>query len=381
MTVRTGAATGVAVAAVDLGATSGRVMVAEFGRDVATLREVARFRNDPLELDDGLHWDITALYRGTLGGLRDAVRAQRAREAVPLGSVGVDSWAVDYGLLAQGHLLGLPFHYRDGRTASVIARTRASGLSVARFRRNGLRDLPFNTEFQLAADDLAAVADRFLLIPDLFIYWMTGTDRAERTNASTTGLLNIATREWDPVAFQAANVPLALAAPLIDPGDDLGNITGPAARMTDAKLPCIAVGSHDTASAVVGVPALDDGFAYVSCGTWGLVGLELSAPVVTDAARVAGFTNELGVDGTVRFLRNVTGLWLLSESLRTWETEDGTPPVMADLLTAAAHFPTPAVFDVDDERFSPPGTCPRASPHGVGNTSAPSRPRGSPWCA
>src|SRR3954454_8420030 len=201
------------------------------------------------------------------------------------------------------------------------------------------------------------VAERALLIPDLLTCWLTGAVGAEVTNASTTGLLDAGTRQWAWELIDRLGLPRPLFPPLTQPGDRLGELTPDVLAETGltGPVPVTAVGSHDTASAVVGGPAESARVAYVSCGTWSLVGVELDAPVLTEASRRAGFTNELGVDGTVRYLRNVMGLWLLQESLRTWQAA-GLPADLTGLLHAAARVPAfAAVVDPDDPRFLPPG--------------------------
>ena len=340
-----------AFAAVDLGAASGRVITGRVAPGGLELREAARFGNEPVALPDGLHWDIAGLYRSVVDGLAAAERADPGTIA----SAGIDSWAVDYGLLRDGRLLGLPYHYRDGRCAGGVARVHAKVSPAELYERTGLAHLPFNTLYQLAADDgLLDAADTVALIPDLLGYWLTGTVTAERTNASTTGLLAAATREWDTGLAGRAGVPARLLPPLTDPGTPAGRTRDAVSQRVGRPLSVVTVGSHDTASAVAAVPAAGRDFAYISCGTWGLVGLELDEPVLTPAARAANFTNEGGVDGRTRFLRNVTGLWLLSQSLRSWDE-----PGLTGLLEAAAAVPGPVpLFDVDDPRFLAPGDIP-----------------------
>ena len=342
------------VVAVDLGATSGRVIVGNVGSDTLETSTVARFANDPVRISDGLHWNILGLYGSVLDGLREALRDDVA-------SIGVDSWAVDYGLIARSRLLGEPFHYRDERTTRGVEAVHASHPHEALFARNGLQFLPFNTLYQFAAEDRSVLrlAEHALLIPDLIGYWLTGQARTERTNASTTGLLRADTGEWDADLAAALGIPQHLLTPLISPGETLGSLTAEVAASLGAPRTAVtAVGSHDTASAVVAVPMASGDAAYISCGTWGLVGVEVDRPVLTDAAREAKFTNEGGVDGRTRLLRNVMGLWILSETDRGWQRE-GQEIDLADLLAAAADVPgTVAVFDVDDARFLPPGDMP-----------------------
>ncbi len=347
------------LAAVDLGASSGRVMVGRVGPGSLELSEVARFGNVPVRVAGTLYWDILRLYRGVLDGLRAADRA-----AGPLGSVGVDSWGVDFGLLdVDGQLLANPVHYRDGRTDGVAARVLADVPAAEIYQTTGVQFLPFNTSFQLAAAAGTAQLEQaatLLLIPDLIAYWLTGVLGAELTNASTTQLLDARTGGWATGLIRRLGIRPELFAPLRRPGEPAGSLRAEvcAAAGLAAPVPLTTVGSHDTASAVVGVPAANERFGYVSCGTWSLVGVELDRPVLTEASRAANFTNEIGIDGTVRYLRNVMGLWLLQESIRTWQAA-GLPSTLDDLLPDAARLPAlAAVIDVDDPVFLPPGDMP-----------------------
>lgn len=341
------------VVAVDLGASSGRVVLAEVGHDVLRLETVARFRNEPVRTPEGLRWDLLDLHRQTLDGLREVGR----RDGRPT-SIGIDSWAVDYGLLSDGHLLGAPFHYRDeGRARGVEVVHRVLGHEQL-FQRNGLQFLPFNTLYQLCADPLVQLADRLLMVPDLLGSWLTGREVTERTVASTTGLLDVRTQSWDDELIERLALPRHIFGELVDPGTVIGSVLPEVTSFTGLDgVPLVAVGSHDTASAVVGTPMSGDA-AYISCGTWGLVGVELEAPVLSEAARAANFTNEAGLDGTIRFHTNVMGLWLLSESMREWERAGATES-LPELLAAAASLPAEVhTFDVQDPAFLPPGDMP-----------------------
>jgi len=401
----------VAVAAVDFGASSGRVIVgqvtagrATVGRVTAAgvtaagvtaagvtaagvtaagvtaggvtaggyaeasrleLHEVHRFPNVPVAVLGTLHWDILRLYEGMLTGLSAAGRE------FELASVGIDSWGVDYGLLdAGGALLGNPVHYRDARTDSaVVDRVLAEIPAEELYAVTGIQQLAINTLYQLAAAAGTAqlqAARTLLLIPDLLAYWLTGQTGAEVTNASTTQLLDVGTRSWAMSVMRRAGIPADLFPPLRRPGDVIGDLlpgvadeTGLHARpAATAPLPVIAVGSHDTASAVVSVPAASPDFAYICCGTWSLVGMELDRPVLTEPGRRANFSNETGIDGTIRYLRNVMGLWLLQESLRAWAAA-GLAAGQERLLAEAARVPPlRAVIDPDDPAFLPPGDMP-----------------------
>jgi len=354
--------TGRLVAAVDLGASSGRVMVGRVAPNELELTEVHRFANDPVRLPDGLHWDILRLYHEVLAGLREAARLAGATDG--LVGVGVDSWAVDFGLVdAGGSLLGNPFHYRDDRNAAGVAAVHDVIAPDALYARNGLQVMPFNTLYQLAAARGTAsleAARRMLMIPDLIGSWLSGVAVTELTNASSTGLLDVHRRTWDTDLAVTIGLPTALLAPLASPGDVIGPLRDDVRLQTGmpAETLLTLVGSHDTASAVVGVPAAGPAFAYIACGTWALVGVELDRAVLTEESRLANFTNEGGVDDRIRYLRNVMGLWLLQESLRTWELQ-GTPESLPALLLAATELPPGGpVFDPDDPAFLPPGDMP-----------------------
>ncbi|UFU05884.1 rhamnulokinase [Ruania halotolerans] len=350
-----------AFAAVDLGATSGRVIRAEVdpsGADGVRLREVVRFAN-AAEADDGgtLRWDLSSLFEQVLQGL------QTAGEAGPLLGIGIDTWAVDYGLLdAAGQLLAEPVAYRDSRTEQVIEQVHAAVPPDELYGVSGMQHLPFNTIYQLAAERRGQLwdrADQALLLPDLLAYWLTGQRVSELTNASSTALLDQRSRAWSQVLMDRLGIPADLFPPVVEPGTQIGVLTAEIRERTGlGAVPVYAVGSHDTASAVASVPAEGSDFAYISSGTWSLVGVELDAPVLTEESRAANFTNELGVDGTVRYLRNVMGLWVLSESQRVW-AERGQQIGIEQLLTGAAHVPARrTVLNVDHPDFLPPGDMP-----------------------
>ncbi|MGC5173161.1 rhamnulokinase [Microbacterium sp. DT81.1] len=346
------------VAAIDLGATSGRVIVGRVGPGILETETVARFPNDPVRTIDGLHWNILGLYGAASAGLAEAFRRYD-----DIGSIGIDSWAVDYGLLRRGQLLGVPFHYRDDRNEAGVRAVHRRMPHTDLYARNGLQFLPFNTIYQLAAEaagPLLEVSDTMLLVPDLLAYWLTGEARFERTNASTTGLIDVRTGEVSPELVALTGADAGILPTLISPGESFGTLLGDVrgGLGAPAHVQVTAVGSHDTASAVFAVPMDPARAAYISCGTWGLVGLELNDPVTTEAAREANFTNEGGVGGTVRFLHNVMGLWLLSESIRHWERE-GERIDLPTLLQAAGELRDEvAVFDADDPAFLAPGEMP-----------------------
>nr|WP_238439279.1 FGGY family carbohydrate kinase [Frankia nepalensis] len=269
-------------AAVDLGASSGRVLAARVEPGRLAAAEAHRFPNTPLRLPDGLHWDIGRLYSEVLAGLRALGEAHGQPR-----SIGVDSWAVDYGLLdGAGRLLGLPYHYRDARTGpAVVNAVHAACPPTALYAANGLQHLPFTTLYQLAAESAGSpgalgAAASLLLIPDLLTYWLTGQRAAEVTNASTTGLLGTPDRAWSAPLARLAGIRPEILPPLVTPGTVVGGLRPEVAEETGlaAGTPVTAVGSHDTASAVAGVPADGESWAYISCGTWSLVGGGRGAP-------------------------------------------------------------------------------------------------------
>ena len=346
--------------AIDIGASSGRVVAGVLDGDSLHLEVVHRFGNGAVEADGHLRWDLSGLFAEVLQGLREL-----ARRHPRVVSLGIDTWAVDYGLLdAEGRLLAEPVAYRDTRTDSVVDQVHRRVDPARLYAVSGLQFLPFNTLYQLAAEQSGPLwprARHALLLPDLLAYWLTGELRTETTNASTTGLLDASTRTWSVEVLEALALPGDLFPPLIEPGETLGRLRPEVAAETglEPATTVVAVGSHDTASAVVGVPAESRAFAYVSSGTWSLVGLELDRPVLTPASRAANFTNEGGVDGRTRYLRNEGGLWLLQECLRSWADEDAGAD-QDTLLAAAAELPAGGpTFDVDAPDLIPPGDMPQ----------------------
>ncbi|ASR39798.1 carbohydrate kinase [Prauserella marina] len=320
-------------------------MLGEVGSGEIELAEIRRFATGPRpRVGGGLCWDVAGMLAEIKAGLADAA------ESRPV-SIGIDSWAVDYGLVgADGRLEGDVRCYRDPRTEGMAQRLRARVPDELLYRITGLQYLPFNTVYQLLSEPEGRLVDKtMLLLPDLIGYQLTGEIGAEVTNASTTALLDATTRRWSAELVARAGLPDGLLPPLRQPGEPVG--------ATEDGTTVLAVASHDTASAVAAIPADADG-AYISCGTWSLVGLELRAPVLTEAAREANFTNEAGIDGTVRFLRNTMGLWLLSESLRVWR-EQGLDIRLGDVLEAAMREPAfRSIVDPDAAVLLPPGDMP-----------------------
>ncbi len=350
-----------AFAAADLGASSGRVILGVLTDGRIELSQTARFVTPSVSVTrdgrDELHWDFDTLIASVAQGFEVAQNS-----GIEVGSVAIDTWGVDYGRVrADGSLLEDPYNYRDSRTDGIPEKVFSDIPAATIYSRCGLQVMPFNTVFQLVAGagqpgwDLT---EQVLLLPDLVGAWFTGVGVAEVTIASTTGLLDVSTRRWSAETIADVSrlygLPLERVLPaLVEPG----TVGAPALRLTK-PVPVISVGGHDTASAVVTVPTTTDRFAYISSGTWSLVGLELDAPVLTPASRQLNFTNELGLDGTVRYLKNVMGLWVFSESIRTWEKTTPAVP-LTDRCSAAGKLPPLAcVVDMNDERLLPPGDMP-----------------------
>jgi rhamnulokinase len=350
--------------AIDIGASSGRVMVGCWDGQRFDLRELYRFANHPLEQHGHLFWDASQLWQE----IKTGIKAYAAQHDQPLAGIGIDTWAVDFGLLdAAGRLLGNPYHYRDGRTIGV-ARQVDQRISPQRlYARTGIQRLPFNTLYQLVSmqlsnDQQLAAAETLLLIPDLFHYWMTGKKVAEYTNATTTQFFDAQERRWATDVLDALNLPSRMLPPLVTPGTILGDLLPEVQAEVGLRrsVPVIASATHDTASAVAAIPGLDERSAYISSGTWSLVGVETTAPILNEQARLLNFTNEGGVDGTIRFLKNVGGLWLLQACQRQWQREGQTFtwPELVEMAEAAP--PLRSLVDPDAPDFLNPNDMPAA---------------------
>jgi len=348
------------LAAVDLGAQSGRVAVGRFDGERLGVTEVHRFPNVPVRVRGTLNWDILRVYRDVLDGLRAA-----AHEAGQVDAVAVDSWGVDFALIdSRGRLVQNPVHYRDTRRAramdGVLARVPAREL----YDRTGIQLMPINTVFELGA--MAAEADpalygakTMLLIPDLMHYWLCGASTSELTNATTTQCFDPHTGSWAVDLLERLDVPTQLLPDVVRPGTRLAALSADVAEETglrDAEV--VAVATHDTGSAVAAVPFRQPDSIFISVGTWSLVGLEINEPVITDAAFAANLTNEGGVGGTFRLLRNITGLWLVHECRRVW-AQEGREHSFDQLIALAKNAPALQSFiDPNDAAFDDPGDMP-----------------------
>ena len=365
------------MAAVDLGAQSGRVAVGRLDGGTLEVSEAHRFPNEPLQDGATLRWDLHRLREDVLTGLGKA-----ASDGGPLDSVAVDSWAVDFGLLdADGRLLESPVHYRDPRRAAAVPEVYERVPPRELYDRTGIQLLPINTVFELAAmaaagDPALAAADRLLLIPDLFHHWLCGARTTELTNATTTQCYDPAAGGWAADLLERLEIPARILPEIVPPGTPLG----PARQELElGGATVIAVATHDTGSAVAAVPFGRGGSVFLSVGTWSLVGVEVDRPLITDETFAANLTNEGGVAGTFRLLRNVAGLWLLDECRRCW-AEEGRSYGFDELVELARSAPPLRSFvdpnaEVFLERGDMPGRiagfCRRTGqpePAGVGET-------------
>ena len=353
--------------AFDLGAESGRAMLGVLEHGKLTLTETHRFANRLQQLPSGYHWSLMDLWGNLLEGLKKAGDAARS-QGVELRSLGVDTWGVDFGILGKsGDLLGLPHAYRDPRNEPAMAATLDKLGEQSIYAATGIQFMPFNTLFQLVAvhdaePDLLPLADRMLNIPDLLHYFFTGQAVNEATIASTTQMIDPRTGKWATELLTSLGIPTSMLQPTTPAGTPIGNLRD--AIASECNVPAMQVivpGSHDTASAVAAVPvakSAGDRWAYLSSGTWSLMGAELDKPIVTDASRAAGFTNERGVADKIRFLKNISGLWLVQECRRDFARNgnDFNYQQLTDLADQAAPFRT--LVDPNHAPFSKPGDMP-----------------------
>ena len=338
--------------AVDLGAESGRVIAGNLER----FEVVHRFANTPVRIGDSLHWNILGLYEEIKAGIRIGLGH------APV-SVGIDTWGVDYGLLdGSGALLGVPYHYRDARTDQAAEEVDRLISRRALYEETGIQTMPFNTLYQLYAQrwrqsELLGGARRFLTLPDLLHYWLSGVAVNESTNASTTQLRNPRTATWSAPVLDLLGVPRSLFTEPAMPGTEIGGLQpGVAAELGGANLRVVLPPCHDTAAAVVAAPmTAPEESVYISSGTWSLLGIECAQPIIGDLSFAHNFTNEGGADGGIRFLKNIMGLWIVQECRRQWAAE-GTTFDYAELSSMAeAAGPAQFAIEPNDERFFKPG--------------------------
>ena len=347
------------MAAVDLGAQSGRVALGRFDGERLDVSEVHRFANEPVRARGTLYWDVLGLYREALEGLRGA-----ARQAT-IDSVAVDSWGVDFGLLDRtGRLLRSPVHYRDARRAAAAEGVFSRVPRRELYERTGIQLMPINTVFELAGmadenDPALEAAETLLLVPDLLHYWLCGSRATEFTNATTTQCFDPRAGDWAVDLLERLDVPGRLLPEIVQPGTALGSVSAEVSEETGlGAATVVAVATHDTGSAVAAVPIGTPGACFLSVGTWSLVGVEVSQPLINDETFDANLTNEGGVGGTFRLLRNVTGMWLLHECRRTWALE-GREYSFEELVALAESVPPLRSFiDPNDPVFAQPGDMP-----------------------
>jgi rhamnulokinase len=371
--------------AVDMGASSGRHVAGLFDGDQLKLEEIHRFDNGPVAVGDRLHWDLLHQWDNIQQGLRAAASqfGDRVR------SVGVDTWGVDFGLLGRGdELLGNPVHYRDARTEGMIERATKIVPRDEIFAQSGLQFMRFNTLYQLLAMRLAnspvlEAAESLLMMPDLFHWLLTGVKANEYTDATTTQFYDPRRKSWATDLLERFELPSRILGDVIQPGTTLGSLRPTVAEATGLRnVKVVAPGTHDTASAVMAVPAASKAGArpdwcYISSGTWSLMGVETAEPIVNEKCLALNFTNEGGVGGTTRVLKNICGLWMVQECRRQWNQAGANYTWEQLAREAASAPPLVSLVDVDDERFAAPGDMPetiraycrrtdQAAPDGVG---------------
>ncbi len=360
--------------AIDLGAESGRVILGQFDGRRLELSEVHRFSNGPVHVParpgsgapakDSIHWDALRL----LAEIKKGISLAAAQHGPELASLGIDAWGVDYGLLDQsGALIGNPYHYRDSRTDGMLEEAFRRMPRAEIYDRTGIQFLSLNSLYQLLSlvverSPSLIIAETFLTIPNLFNYWLTGVAACEFTHATTTQCYNPRLNDWDRALLEQLGIPAHIFPPIVLPGANLGRLLPSAAEEVGlpagSKLAVIAPATHDTGSAVAGAPAEKPGFAWISSGTWSIVGVEWPTAVINERSLAYNFTNEGGVDNTFRFSRNVMGLWLLQECRRTWAAQ-GDDLSYADLTRLAAQAkPFQAIIDPDHGEFFKPGDMP-----------------------
>lgn len=343
------------VLAFDFGASSGRAIIGTFENGKISLEEIHRFENGPVQMNGGFYWDLPKLFHEVKQGLIKA-------EKYGYESIGIDTWGVDYALVTlDGLLLGNPYNYRDERTVPVFEKLKETIPESELYKMTGIQNMNINTLYQLLETkenhpDFYALADRVILMPDLFGYLLTGKVYAERSMASTTQLLDPYTKEWNKELIDKLGLDITKFPELVDSGTQIGTIKDEICKELDITPKMLtAIAGHDTASAVVAVPAKAKDFVYISCGTWSLFGTELQEPCITEMSAQMNITNEGGHDRTTRFLKNIIGLWVIQETRRQFK-RDGKDYSYADMEKMAREAkPMQCFIDPDDPRFTPPG--------------------------
>jgi len=347
--------------AVDIGAESGRVMLASLGDGKLSLQQVHRFANSPLEQQNSLRWDFQKILSEIKTGIKKAFAITNDIE-----SIGIDTWGVDFGLIDEkGTLIENPYHYRDKRNQGVLEKACQIVPKKDIYFNTGIQFLPFNSLYQLLAykwqkPDVLSKASKLLFMPDLFVYFLTGAVGAEYTIASTSQMMDMKTGQWSQKLMQALDLPAVLLPEIVQPGTNIGALKKEIADQLDCnQIPVIVVGSHDTASAVAAIPAAQgQNWAYLSSGTWSLLGAEIPKPVINETSFRMEFTNEGGVEGSIRLLKNIMGLWFVQQCRSQW-SKDGSDYDYAELTEMAAKAePFTALIDTEYKDFLSPGNMP-----------------------
>ncbi len=343
--------------AFDFGAENGRAILAHLHSSVLTTQKIHRFKNEPVEYGGSLHWDVPRLWW-------EVRKALSSVEEMQLAGIGVDTWGVDYALLGEkGELLQNPYHYRDARTANRMDEVFRKVTREEIYMATGIQFMSINTLYQLFATaqdtpSLLKAAQKFLTIPDLFHFWLTGNAVCEYTNATTTQLVNPRTRTWATDLIERLGLPTHFWPDIVEPGTLLGKLSPAIARQTAlAETPVIAPATHDTGSAVAAISARE-GTAFLSSGTWSLLGTELDAPVINPKALQMNFTNEGGVNSTTRLLKNVMGLWMLQCCRQTWTAQEKSYDYLELMELASRESSFTSLVDPDHESFLRPGDMP-----------------------
>lgn len=342
--------------AVDFGGGSGRVIAGSIDKGILKLKEICRFHNRQIRMGNYMYWDFLSLFEDMKRGLQQAVI-----QGYSIKSIGIDTWGVDFGLIDKGgNLLGNPVCYRDSRTDGLPEELFDDAALSAHYAETGIQVMSINSLFQLYSlkkkeDAQLQVADRLLFMPDLFSYFLTGVANNEYCIASTSELLDARTRTWNHALIKKLDLPEHIFGEIVMPGTVRGKLKPEILEEIglNEDVEVVAVGSHDTASAVFAVPGTGKHRAFLSSGTWSLLGVELEEPILTEEARLAGFTNEGGVGGKIRFLQNITGLWMLQRLIGQWQKQ-GAETDFEFLITAAERADISSVIDVDDKVFQNP---------------------------
>lgn len=342
--------------AIDFGGGSGRVIAGSIDKGILKLEEICRFSNRQIRMGNYMYWDFLSLFEDMKRGLQQAVI-----QGYSIKSIGIDTWGVDFGLIDKdGNLLGNPVCYRDSRTDGLPEELFDDAALSAHYAETGIQVMSINSLFQLYSlkkkeDVLLQVADRLLFMPDLFSYFLTGVANNEYCIASTSELLDARTRTWNHALIKKLDLPERIFGEIVMPGTVRGKLKSEILEEIGLKedVAVVAVGSHDTASAVFAVPGTGKHRAFLSSGTWSLLGVELEEPILSEEARLAGFTNEGGVGGKIRFLQNITGLWMLQRLIGQW-LKQGEETDFEFLITAAERADISSTIDVDDKVFRNP---------------------------